>query len=347
MSVLFYNEIASPFIQTKALLHFGKLLELSKSNIITPITCEIDLTDGFCNNKCSHCFFSTNNKNEPILMPKVHAIALISELSKLGVRGIEFSGGGEPLTHPECEEIIQSGLDNNLDIGLVSNGLLLDRIIGISGKLTFIRVSLDAANSQTYKMIHGVDSFNRVINNIMEIVDKHGGNNIGIGYLLLPNNIEDIIPATELAKKIGVRFIQFRPASLPFDVEKKVWEEAFANVKKATQLATDSFQVFNAGIKWIHVIHHRHYTQCKTSSLVGVIKANGDIPLCVLNRNEESKIIGNFIKEKGFKNVWFSKKHTDLINFIDINMCRRPCKHDSYNIVYEAVINDYIHCNFL
>ena len=85
----------------------------------------------------------------------------------------------------------------------------------------------------------------------------------------------------------------------------------------------------------------------KTSSLVGVIKANGDIPLCVLNRNEESKIIGNFIKEKGFKNVWFSKKHTDLINFIDINMCRRPCKHDSYNIVYEAVINDYIHCNFL
>lgn len=70
MSVLFYNEIASPFIQTKALLHFGKLLELSKSNIITPITCEIDLTDGFCNNKCSHCFFQLTIKTNLFLCQK-------------------------------------------------------------------------------------------------------------------------------------------------------------------------------------------------------------------------------------------------------------------------------------
>ena len=56
-SILEYYDLVSPFNQTKILSHIDKLRELKKQQIVAPICSEIDLTDGFCNNKCKHCFF--------------------------------------------------------------------------------------------------------------------------------------------------------------------------------------------------------------------------------------------------------------------------------------------------
>lgn len=35
---------------------------------------------------------------------------------KLGVKGVEFTGGGEPLTHPECVEIITYAVEKGFDV---------------------------------------------------------------------------------------------------------------------------------------------------------------------------------------------------------------------------------------
>lgn len=42
----------SPFVQTKVMLHEEALNKLQSQKVIAPVTCEIDLTDGICNNKC-------------------------------------------------------------------------------------------------------------------------------------------------------------------------------------------------------------------------------------------------------------------------------------------------------
>ena len=41
---------------------------------------------------------------------------------------MEFTGGGEPLTHPDAKEIIEYACDCGFSVGLVTNGLLLDKI---------------------------------------------------------------------------------------------------------------------------------------------------------------------------------------------------------------------------
>ena len=347
MSVKYYDKIVSPFIQTKALCHAEKLEELQKNKVIIPVTCEIDITDGFCNNKCKHCFFETNEKCQPIIQDKRKVFELFDELKKLGVKGVEFTGGGEPLTHPDAKEIIEYACDCGFSVGLVTNGLLLDKIDEVIKKMTFVRISLDAATSETYCYAHGVDVFEQVVNNIKKIVSKYGGDKIGIGYLILPYNVEDIVGAAELAKNIGVRFIQYRPASLNYEVDDLIWNKAKEQVKIAKKFKNDDFQVFDAGIKWSLVSEPRHYSKCSTSSIVCVIKANGDVPLCVLKRNEKKNIIGNVFKDGGFKSVWFSKKHEEIINSINIKECRKPCKHDSYNIMFESIKNDYLHRNFI
>lgn len=177
-----------------------------------PITCEIDLTDGFCNNRCAHCFFDTSEKNEPIYMDKEVIKNVIKELYDNGTKAVEFTGGGEPTTHPDICEILEYSVSLGLDVGLITNGLLLDKLIHVVKKLKFVRVSLDAACKETYKKVHGVDSFDKVIENIKKITSNCDFEKIGIGYLIVPDNICDIFQASFLAKQLGVRFIQYRPS---------------------------------------------------------------------------------------------------------------------------------------
>jgi sulfatase maturation enzyme AslB (radical SAM superfamily) len=130
-------------------------------------------------------------------------------------------------------------------------------------------------------------------------------------------------------------------------VDQSIWKSAEESVKRAIYSNKDvHFQVFDAGVKWQHLVDDRHYSKCTTSSLVAVAKADGDIPLCVLKRHEPGQLIGN-IYEGGFIKNWFSQRHEELINNIDVSTCRKPCKHDSYNIVCEALKNDLYHRNFI
>lgn len=134
---------------------------------------------------------------------------------------------------------------------------------------------------------------------------------------------------------------------MQYNVDKEIWAVATAEVNKAkSQNDSESLQIFDAGIKWIHVNESRKYEKCSTSTLVAVIKANGDIPLCVLKRNNSNNIVGN-IYNGGFVKNWFSDWHMQLVENIDVEMCQKPCKHDAYNIVSEALSSDMYHINFV
>lgn len=347
MSIKAYSEIVSPFVQSKVLFHFDRINEVLKNKITVPITCEIDLADGFCNNKCAHCFFGTNHKKKPIYIRTQEIKNVMIELAMHGVRGVEFSGGGEPTTHPDVVDIIDYASKVGLDAGLITNGLLIDKIFQSLKHLNFIRISLDAANEITYKKTHGVPYFNKIIENIKNINDYMSMERVGIGFLIVPHNIDDIIEAAALTKSLGVRFIQYRPASLEYEINDELWNKAKTNVKKVIEVYADNnFQVFDAGVKWTHVNKERKYGMCYTSSFVSVIKASGDIPLCILNRNNRDKYIGN-IYDGGFFKHWGSEKHIGLIENINIQDCRKPCKHDQYNIICEAYKKDLFHHNFI
>lgn len=345
-SIWFYKELVSPFNQSKIIAHKDKLIELKNSKIVAPVCCEIDLTDGFCNNKCQHCFFGTNNKNAPILIDTNRLKEILKELKEIGVKAVEFSGGGEPTTHPDIVEIIKYANHLGFDIGIVTNGYLLDKLVGCYDMFKFIRISVDAATSETYYLNHGVDYFDTVINNLKKVVESGNGYKLGVGYLITGKNNNDILKAAQLYKTIGCRFLQFRPASMENEIPKEIMMEAKKLVNQAVLESSENYQVFDAGIKWDHIFGERKYKKCTTSCLVSIIKANGDIPMCVLKRNDKDTILGN-IYQQSFKDIFFSKLHEKVIDENDVNKCRKPCKHDSYNIMEESMNKDYLHSNFI
>ena len=102
-----------------------------------------------CNMKpmCSFCSCSEEDKN--IEMSFYDAATTISMLRDLKTEAVTITGGGEPLLHPWIDIILWLFIDSKIEVGLVTNGLLLHKLSSVVGKLTWCRISNDDARSLT------------------------------------------------------------------------------------------------------------------------------------------------------------------------------------------------------
>ena len=82
---------------------------------------------------------------------------IIDQIVDFGVRSITFTGGGEPLTNKNIDDAIEYASDVGLNIGLVTNGGLLNNEINqsVNHCCRFIRVSIDAGTVETHHKLHG------------------------------------------------------------------------------------------------------------------------------------------------------------------------------------------------
>jgi len=49
-------------------------------------------------------------------------LEILFDLKKIGVKAITYSGGGEPLIHPNIIEIMNKTLEYNIDLSILTNG---------------------------------------------------------------------------------------------------------------------------------------------------------------------------------------------------------------------------------
>ena len=95
----------------------------------------IDLTNR-CNGNCIACWTGS-----PLLRDKAPAPAwferelpgpmvhvLLRDLAAMGCEIVRFTGGGEPLLHPEFEDLARAAAGNGLRCHVTSNGILLRRV---------------------------------------------------------------------------------------------------------------------------------------------------------------------------------------------------------------------------
>ena len=92
-----------------------------------------------CNLNCSLCSCSDRDKTLELSFERIMSILL--DASKAGCKSITITGGGEPLLHPEINEIRDFCYGLGIKVGLVSNGLLLGRL---KRMVNWCRVSFDS-----------------------------------------------------------------------------------------------------------------------------------------------------------------------------------------------------------
>ncbi len=94
-----------------------------------------------CNFKCDFCSCSERDKHLELSFSDIREI--IDIISYHGCKSVTITGGGEPLIHKNINEIINLIFDNKIDIGIVTNGTLLNNLSDDSfDKITWIRISV-------------------------------------------------------------------------------------------------------------------------------------------------------------------------------------------------------------
>jgi MoaA/NifB/PqqE/SkfB family radical SAM enzyme len=333
------------FGQNKILNHPEKVLEWIRNGENTLITVEIDLTNR-CNNKCPKCT-GWSGKKEMDELTADSAYRYIREVKDLNARAIIFTGGGEPLLHPNFKEILVFAKDLGLKIGVITNGLALsqDNMSSILLNCDWVRVSLDAGNKDMYKRTHGMDgnSWNTVLKNTRELVStkRYLNSNCVIGTAYLTGietseygEMEDFV---EVSSDLEVDYAQFRPFHGDFtDVREKlkILREQYG------EIVTASWQKYNR----FGDSDKRPYKKCYGINFATTVCANGDMFICCHMRGIDKYKLGSLKTEK-MSDIW--KKRQGLFDKIDFKECPMFCRCDEFNRLLDEIKKPNQHPEFL
>tara|TARA_R110000824_G_scaffold28264_11_gene95230 strand:- start:9817 stop:10881 length:1065 start_codon:yes stop_codon:yes gene_type:complete len=109
---------------TKLLKHLDKLKDIQDGKPPSPIMAHISLINA-CNLTCSFCCFANRDLTERLSTEKVKQA--LRSFKKIGITGVEFTGGGEPTLHPDFAEIAQYAHSLGFKLGICTNGVLLGK----------------------------------------------------------------------------------------------------------------------------------------------------------------------------------------------------------------------------
>jgi len=331
-----------PYIRTdKIFYHPERVQDWLEKKLIFPITMEIHLTNK-CNMKCNYCcFIDRHNKDT---LPTLKAKMIIDIFSKIKVKGLIFSGGGEPTVHKDFKEIVKHAFNKNLDIGLITNGLIYPDILEY---LTWVRFSLDTFNSEIYKKIKGVDKLHIAEGNIRKAVVAKKKNNlkvtIGVQMVVTKDNYTDIIWMYRYVCDYKADYFQFRPLENA-DYPNYVWGKVNYALKYFGLNNTD-IPVLTSQNKWDEITgsSKKAYKGCPGADLIGAVDARGDFYICCHMVQDESARYGNMI-EDDINNMLKNRKNVQ--NNFDYSKCPIACRGSMINLAL-VKFNKLKHINFL
>jgi len=150
-----------------------------------PIVVEFDPTTA-CNLACPDCI-SRELLNQGFFS-RERIRYLTKEMVDAGVKAVVLIGGGEPLAHPEIGWVIDYLGRNNVQIGITTNGLLIDRHIDVIAKYAnWVRVSIDAGTPETFHIIRpsfsGKSEFPKAVRN-MKMLAKVKTGKLGYSFMI-------------------------------------------------------------------------------------------------------------------------------------------------------------------
>lgn len=296
-----------------------------------------------CNNNCIWCrgghrnFMSSESE-----LPEDILLRVMDELADYQVPGIvRFSGmSGEPTMNPGTLKAIIRGTDQNLHLGLISNGILLNADSHESLiDTTYVSVSLDAASKETFNQLkgHTTDVFYDIVGNIRSLADfKHRNDlqfRLSVGFVLHPGNYHEIFEAAKIIKDTGADIIQYKVAISPkgdIKFDPIQIEQIYELINKAVDLSDPSFNVMpmqtvEEGERELSgILPSPSFRRCYAQYFNSVVDAKGDVYICVhyyynRERDETSitgKPIGN-VKEQTFQQIWEGDTRKAIIDNID------------------------------
>jgi radical SAM protein with 4Fe4S-binding SPASM domain len=345
------------FSSDKILKHLDKVNAWLMGKNPSPITVELDMTN-ICNHKCPECVVNYFRVNDKSCLSLALAKNIILQLARNKIRGLIFTGGGEPLCNVCTLNMVELAKSRCLDVGFITNGSLLNNQAAkfLLEHCTWIRVSLDAGSPEVFASTHGINGseFHKIVSNIamfVKIKKKIKSQcTIGLGFLTSDVTKPDMVKATLLAKRLGVDYLQFRPMQIhqggKFGYH---WADVQDEILRCLKYSTNEFKVLYSQHKY-EMSHDaqfgRYYKKCFGHQFATVIAASGLMYICCHTRGYNKYCIGD-LKKNTFQEIWNSKKRKEAIKRIDFRDCIPLCRDNTFNQILWNIKQPREHVNFL
>jgi MoaA/NifB/PqqE/SkfB family radical SAM enzyme len=318
-----------------------------------------------CNHGCFFCVYSTGfrvkdggdeehiqsgmhqDMKEDDIIPTPKMFQILEDFWKMGVKAVTYSGGGEPLMHPDIVEIMQATLDYGIGLSIITNGQnLAKERASVLRSAKWVRVSMDYTNGEEMKRFRNVSekSFDSVIRNIKQFAKiKNADCDLAVNYIVHRNNYKNLGGLTQLLKDSGVENVRFSPMYVPdfYEYHKPIAEEVNEQLKNIQSICDDRFTVnstYNITPGSSHS-HTRSYNKCFIMQTVPVVGADLKVYACHNKAYDNTGCIGS-IKDQSFKELWFSDATKEYMgSFNAKTTCMHECSNDRKNILINEVVN--------
>lgn len=344
--------------------HLDRVVEFKNNLDCAPIYMEVSPC-GACNHRCVFCAYDyIKYPNRKLNIDKFKEFT--TQIAKAGLKSMLFAGEGEPLLHPQIDEMISHAKFNGIDCGMFSNGALLKPELAkkILPNLTFLRFSFNAGNKETYDKIHtshkSSSDFDKVVSNIKSAnqIRKNEGLSVDLGsqFVLLKESVNSLFDAIIAMRDAGVDYISIKPFVLQNENQLYKNNSYFSKdeldelIKKASEFSNENFKVLfrqNAFENY----GKRGYSHCYGCSFITALNSAGDLASCLPYWDKKEFVYGN-INEQSFDEIWNSQKRKDIKNFLqnklNAHSCPPNCRPNAINEFLNEIINPSVkHINFI
>ena len=311
-----------------------KLAEMAAPRPARPLPDEMYLeVTNRCNLKCTTCPQSWGMSEGSADLTPETARALLAQLPT--VRRVVLHGIGEPTLNPRLREIIAVVKERDAYAvfntnGLLLRGALLEQLVRAG--LDEVRVSVDAATPETYRLVRGADMFSRVVANARSLAETRlrlGSETPRLSLWMtgLKSNVRELPALVRIAADAGISevYIQrlvFSGRNLAREEEAlygRMGEAELEGLRQAGEVAEKLGVTLRGSSEALPLeqapgFADRPWSACRRPTSLMYVTANGNVlPCCIAPFTEApyaSLILGN-TGRMSLEEIWNGSEYED------------------------------------
>lgn len=318
-----------------------------------PWVIEMDPTTA-CNLACHDCISANLLNQGGFERERIKEMA--REFKEMGVRAVVLIGGGEPMAHPEFGTLVDYFYENDIHVGVTSNGTLISRYMDqLANKCKWVRISVDAGTDETFREFrpapNGRSMFGTVIEGMRELGKRKTGK-LGYSFLvlsktdeagtLIATNARDIAAAAHVAKEVGCDYFEVKPSfdMMHFLVNQQVSVNDIVaeQMKQIAHLQTDTFKIISPYTLGESLdgatTQIKPYNRCLVASTRTVVTPSG-VYVCPYHRGNLNMRIGDSNKQS-LAEIWESARRDSVMKRLNPAIhCSFHCIRHKSNLLLE------------
>lgn len=294
------------------------------SNRIRPTIAALYLTKS-CNSRCNMCDFWKNEEDPSELSSEQWGI-VFSRLKAFGVGFVGVNASGEMFTRKDVFDILGHLKALGIPFGINSNGVKLTRSRAqrlAALKPRQVTIGLDGVGNESYELTRGLAKGFSTVDANFEHLKAAGINNIGIGSVLMRENMRDWVRLAQYALDKGLSGIRFtayhdayfNPASDPrfstytdseFREHVRHEIERLIEIKRRTGIVRNS-EAYLRRVPEFYADQREYFpAPCLQGSNRIEVDVYGNVTLCSFVTDP----LGNLLEQE-MGEIWVSKPHRD------------------------------------